>query len=469
MSSASEQSQLLSPPRESPTTNLNRTPTTTALMTIPIMSPQQINERLLEQKLYESPIKWMSASKRIHGERDIAEKKAELCVKNDRDLIRDWNISERERGDYLTNIKKKIHTFKVSLDAIKSRVTDKPINPYEKSHHQQTKENENLELLLETFESKVASFKLLMKTEFDSLEQNEELLIRDINRVDHMISNIITEESASSFSSHGHGNGGLAHMNNDSSSIDNRVNKLKLQQQQQEDMEHKAAIGEIDRELIMLGKVGGWDIRDHDAFLRVWNGYFGSNEIIKYENNEYTIAISNSQFNHLLKKLEFNVFGKTLDELKEHIDWYTSMLKLLSKKKKLINDWKKIQNIRKRFATQEAVASEQIMLAISKSSSRDSRDGLLYDNKIKEHEEKRQNAKVRIAQWKSTKAKETVQQKLEEEEKAVTTHKQSQEEVRYCTVFCYVLCFIYLFFLLSFLLSFFPSFYRERDVKWKFK
>ena len=127
-----------------------------------------------------------------------------------------------------------------------------------------------------------------------------------------------------------------------------------------------------------------------------------------------------------MKKLEFNVFGKTLDELKEHIDWFLSTLKINFKKKKLINEWKKVQSIRKKFATQEAVASEQLLIAISKSSSMDS-DGL-DETKKKENEEKRLHAKIRIAKWKNDKQRELEQQKLEEDERLAIEGKKAQEE-----------------------------------------
>ncbi len=138
--------------------------------------------------------------------------------------------------------------------------------------------------------------------------------------------------------------------------------------------------------------------------------------------------MSQTQLHNLLKKLEFNVFGKTLDELKEHIEWYSQVLKLLAKKKKLLSDWKRIQVIRKKFATQEAVASEQILLSISKSKSRDSNDGLSKDEKNKEMDEKRLNAKMRIAKWKNDKAREQEQLKLEENERLANEQKRSQEE-----------------------------------------
>jgi hypothetical protein len=180
--------------------------------------------------------------------------------------------------------------------------------------------------------------------------------------------------------------------------------------------------------LAVLGRHGGWDSRDHDAFLRVWNGLFGSAELVKYENGQYTVTISPSQSSNLLKKLEFNVFGKTPDELKDHIEWFCSVLKLNFRKKKLLSEWKRIQSVRKKFSQQEAMASEQLMMAISKSSSRDS-DGL-DETKKKENEEKRFNAKMRITKWKSDKQREVEQKKIEDEEKQVEDQKKLQEEVR---------------------------------------
>jgi hypothetical protein len=212
----------------SPSEHQPTTPTTTT------MTPQQIQEKFVEQRLYESPIKWISASKRMTGDWEIAERKVELAVKSDRDLTRDWTNQDRERQDYLQQVKKKIHTFKVSLDSIRNKLTDRP-GTYDKPVP------DNLENLLENFESKVAAFKLNMKTEFDQLEQSEEFLMRDILRVDQLIQNITEDEHHTI-----------------SPEKESKLMKTKLQQQQkqqqqfEEDLEHKAAIGEVDREVRKL-------------------------------------------------------------------------------------------------------------------------------------------------------------------------------------------------------------------------
>jgi hypothetical protein len=74
------------------------------------------------------------------------------------------------------------------------------------------------------------------------------------------------------------------------------------------------------------------------------------------------------------------------------------------------------------------MASEQLMMSISKSSSRDS-DGL-DETKKRENEEKRLHAKMRITKWKSDKQREVEQKKIEDEEKQVEDQKKLQEEVR---------------------------------------
>ena len=220
----SNQSQTNSTPVKASPTHHQQTPTA-------YMTPQEITERLMEQKMYESPIKWISASKRIVGEGDIAQKKAELAVKMDRELLRDWTNFDRDRNDYLQLVKKKIKSFKVSLDGIRNKLTDKP-QFYDKPVQ------DNLEQLLENFESKIAAFKLNMKTEFDQLETNEATLLRDIYRVDQMISQIEEEETH--------------HSNAPMSPERDAAYRLRMQQNQQrleEDREHKAAVGEIDRQV----------------------------------------------------------------------------------------------------------------------------------------------------------------------------------------------------------------------------
>jgi hypothetical protein len=90
-----------------------------------------------------------------------------------------------------------------------------------------------------------------------------------------------------------------------------------------------------------MGKNGGWDSRDHDSFMKVWNQIMDSNgkkdfetflkDKIEPTNVEEFEALINSslttvQKNHLIKKLTINIACFSTDEIELHINWYNSYI-----------------------------------------------------------------------------------------------------------------------------------------------
>ena len=190
--------------------------------------------------LFESPAKWMTASKRIYGEYEVSEKKAGQCVLRDRDFTREFHTIERERNEYFLQVRKKLTSFKQILDEIQRKLTDKPTQ-YDKPIP------DNFEFLLENFEKKISTFKFNMKHDFDLLEENEIFLEKDIERVNNMINMTLSEDPL--FSSPEKLAAGGAVNHNPQFAHMNRLKDIERQQRLQEDMEHKAAVGEIDREV----------------------------------------------------------------------------------------------------------------------------------------------------------------------------------------------------------------------------
>lgn len=182
----------------------------------------------------------------------------------------------------------------------------------------------------------------------------------------------------------------------------------------------------------MLGRIGGWDPRDHDAFLRVWNGMFGTNDVLQSqasaaENNNNNHAeegmespaavlnLTTAQRQQLLKKLEFHVIGKNKDELTEHVEWYGKTLDLQARKKTLVNDWKRNQANRRKSMLEEVLVSEDLLPVGDESTpaanDMDSNNGN-NSNGAQESTEKRAATKEKITQWRQAREQQKQQEKV---------------------------------------------------------
>jgi hypothetical protein len=193
-----------------------------------------------------------------------------------------------------------------------------------------------------------------------------------------------------------------------------------------------------------MGRTGGWDGRDHDAFLRVWNSIFGSADLCSPNKqpprtkaastptaaasvapdhnadnnanaeapepvNPYAVTMTNTQKSQLYKKLEFHVIGKSKEELQQHVEWYSKILELQARKKTLVNDWKRVQSNRRKSAANELLASEQVLdIAEDVDAILDEANQQLDENAVTSQEsgseqEKRNATKAKIAQWRQEK------------------------------------------------------------------
>eukprot|EP01039_Chlorochromonas_danica_P006426 gene6426-7085_t len=399
----------------------------------------------------EMVVKWTSGGKRLHAEVDGAERKVRSIVTREPDIARDSQSLEKARGDHRSHIIKQVYWFRNALDQVKVKLEERAVGGY---HEKQAKVA--LQHLLENFENRLSSFKLSMRGEFDRLEVEEAVLTREIEGLDLLC----YEEDAGPTMEDGNEDREEA----EAEAAVEKANKMKAALRVEEDLAHKAAIGEVERELAALGRFGGWDARDHDAFVRVWNSTLAGAMILhkvlhseekaeemnveeknhhgaedeedgeQPETNErertqpshgdgqieFVVNLSNFQRSQLLKKLEFQVLGKSSDELNDHVEWYSRVLALTAKKKQLVADWRK-QAVQRRRSWAEKVASEEIEEEEVKGTNAvvDEEQLAKEESRIRRLEEQRVLAQQRAAKWRADK-------KLQEER--LKAEKQQQEE-----------------------------------------
>lgn len=382
-------------------------------------------------------MKWISTTKRLLNEADGLEKKqqAYLNSSHEVDTLRELKLMNRERADYTNNVRKKVEYFQSLLLKIHLRLNDAKGGQNHLAGNSAISANmdrqarEVLQNLLETFESRISSFKLTMRTEFDQLEALENELSSEIQQIDRLIDEIQHEEA-------------VEFKGPEEAAIKAKQDRERIEQENkvrlQQDMEHKAAVGEIDRELARLGRYGSWDVRDHDVFLRVWTAVFtgidlfahgydnisaalhetnGTSHVEEIQHLEWHLSLNTSQQQALMKRLKTDVFAKTPEELQAHIDWYCRVLELTQRKKQLLADWRKVVAHRQRKEQGEKAAA-----IVTEATGHRADEMLIVEDLMGElemtpaEEEKRREqriqAKQRLTKWRQEK-----QQKEEEEKR----------------------------------------------------
>jgi hypothetical protein len=190
-----------------------------------------------------------------------------------------------------------------------------------------------LQTLLEGIEDSLTSLKKNLRSEFDRLLSEEIALSNDLALENDAL---LAYESATTKSA------------NDESDESKANIDLKLITER--DITNKAIIGAIDRQLVGLGRLGGWDYRDHDVFLKIWTqlgieiqSYDGvllsetSDDKPESDNNkvitmQVPCATENGQDSKprsftvsnravLIRKLSKLLPGSNLDEIESHITW----------------------------------------------------------------------------------------------------------------------------------------------------
>jgi len=163
--------------------------------------------------------------------------------KDRRDLL-------RFREEYLAKTQKRLQSFKAALGPIKERLDDICSG---------RAGADVIQPLLESYEKKLTEFKISMRDEFVELENEEVTLSRELQVIASRMEGWMSATD-----------GGprpdeverLAEVKGRKEASERRLT---------DELERQAKIGAIDKQLVTLGgRTGGWDSRDHDAFIRVW-------------------------------------------------------------------------------------------------------------------------------------------------------------------------------------------------------
>jgi hypothetical protein len=78
-------------------------------------------------------------------------------------------------------------------------------------------------------------------------------------------------------------------------------------------------------QLVQLGRLGGWDSRDHDVFMRLWNQ--SNISLIEEDGQSF---IPESQRRLLMTKLKLAISSQGAEEISSHIDWYLQFFVLFN-------------------------------------------------------------------------------------------------------------------------------------------
>eukprot|EP01031_Cornospumella_fuschlensis_P029120 gene29120-35146_t len=392
-------------------------------------------------------IKWVSTGKRLNAETDGAEKKIVSFIPKELEIAREHQQLEKQRSEHKAHIIKQVAWFRNTLDSIQMKLD-------EKASYNERQAKMLLQQLLENFEGRLSSFKLVMRGEFDRLEDEERMLTMEIAHL---------EQNLAAYTSSAH----IPEVNEEEEEKKREIQVQKNQQRLNDDVAHKAAIGEVDRDLATLGRCGDWDPRDHDAFVRVWNSTLAGTEVVHrvvhHADNAdqakpeiahdhgpetlhedahgsafvaYEVQINPTQKAQLVKKMEFHVLGKKRDEILSHIEWYSKVLVLMAKKKQLLSDWRRAQQRRRSLPSDQSIdpAEEERLL---QADDRLDEDKLAREEeRLKRLEEQRLTAKMRVAKWKADKQKQEEHEKAEKqrlserEQKLATEKKEKQAAVK---------------------------------------
>ena len=172
---------------------------------------------------------WLVNAKRFDLEAESLEKKINISIK-DLELQRLGNELKLARNKSKLTLAKKMSHFKTILLEIQARIMNGNIH----SPHHQLKEQ------LEYFETKMSSFKLLMKAEFESIEDAAKDTEADVVKL---------AEAIDSWLLHDDDPNGYSEVKADK--INTEV-MLRNENRAHQDRERRAFIGGIDRKVIGL-------------------------------------------------------------------------------------------------------------------------------------------------------------------------------------------------------------------------
>lgn len=336
---------------------------------------------------------WFLQSKKLLRELDLTEKKVVQSFLPTDDNQKEWREFSKCRSDSYQLTKKKLLSFKVSLKNIKENLQSSDIASIK---------IENIEQQLQSFESKLISYKNTMRTEYEDLDLAEHNLDKDIQNIYQKI-NIMDDE------------------NNDNKNKEDDININKKQSKQiadryEKDLSKQAEIGAIDKQISALGgRCGNWDTRDHDTFLRIWTQVgCNINSITNNNNNSNSVDINDYltefQIKSIMRKLTQLLPQKDSFENEQHIIWYIQTTRLLDKKKNILLKWKDIKSKEKKIIQRNELDNDGNLI-LEDNNSNDNHS--MKQNQIEASNEDRAAMRARVTKWRQEQANKKLQDEIE--------------------------------------------------------
>lgn len=166
---------------------------------------------------------WLANSKRISLEAEALEKKTMAGAKLD-DLKHEGLDLSKLRSESKAETIKRVHGIRLILSDIQNKIKN---NTWTNSNA--------LKNQLETFESKLSSFKMIMRSQYDALDETATVIEKDLNK---LVSDMDSWDQPSN--------------DMDMSSLPDADTQKRISDRNKIDLERRAFIGAIDRKVRLL-------------------------------------------------------------------------------------------------------------------------------------------------------------------------------------------------------------------------
>jgi len=225
---------------------------------------------------------------------------------------------DRKRQATVMATRKALGTFKNDIKIIRAKQQLAGANRPSAPDPLQLKE------LLETFETKLTSYKIAMRRDFDAL-------LGDFVSTEEDLRECLEKSSIAGVGDAGGGAGG-----GDDSADNITAGAKRVKQDVDKNLQMQTQVAVFDRQIQeMGGRHGHWDPRDHDVFMRVWNQTPAASK-----SPEASGLLHMPKKRMLCRKLVTLLADRTDVECEEHYDWYVKYTSLLEQKKRLLEEWK---------------------------------------------------------------------------------------------------------------------------------
>ena len=284
----------------------------------------------------------------------------------------------------------------------------------------------NLQSILEDIEKKITNHSLDVKSEQDKLSFEEESLIEELKDYEKNVLNALIDESSSS--------GRVV-----KSELELRKEKVETRKKVDQDIIIRTRLGAIDKKLALLGRYGGWDLRDHDTFLKIWtqndvqllsvapsssssssssssaedqggnSSDSKADELNVEKLDEYISTFSVSNRDQIIRKSIKQIPGVTYDDVDTHITWHVKISILNKEKKRIVDDWKREKRKTYQQTISDEIANNFGDLSSVHSGGDEDEQNISMEAKIADSMRK----KEQIALWKKQKELEKIQLEVE--------------------------------------------------------